>query len=157
MTRRSLLKAIAATGAGVVAGGGGYGYLYERHALELAERDVPVNGLPQALSGLRIGLLTDIHRSKWVSEAEVREAVELLMSGRPDLVVLGGEAGHHVIDLVAAKRRGLDRVSVVRDLAAPPEPNALAVVQRCLDGHFETARTPARLSLGYCYPVGDDD
>jgi len=91
MTRRSLLKAIAATGAGVVAGGGGYGYLYERHALELAERDVPVNGLPQALSGLRIGLLTDIHRSKWVSEAEVREAVELLMSGRPDLIVLGGD------------------------------------------------------------------
>src|SRR5436190_18151290 len=35
MTRRSLLKSIAATGAGVVAGGGGYGYLYERHALEL--------------------------------------------------------------------------------------------------------------------------
>lgn len=91
MTRRSLLKAIVATGAGVVVGGGGYGYLYERHALELAESDVPVNGLPQALSGLRIGLLTDVHRSKWVSDAEVREAVELLMSGHPDLIVLGGD------------------------------------------------------------------
>lgn len=91
MTRRSLLKAIVATGAGVVVGGSGYGYLYERHALHLTESDVPVSGLPQALSGLRIGLLTDIHRSRWVSEAEIRESVQLLMSGRPDLIVLGGD------------------------------------------------------------------
>ena len=29
--------------------------------------DVPVSGLPPALAGLRIGLLTDVHRSRWVS------------------------------------------------------------------------------------------
>jgi uncharacterized protein len=91
MTRRGLLKAIVGTGAGVVGGGSGYGYLYERHALELTESDVPVIGLPQALSGFRVGVLTDIHRSKWVSEAEVREAVQMVMSGRPDLIVLGGD------------------------------------------------------------------
>ena len=32
-------------------GASAYGYLYERHALELTERDVPVRGLPPALVG----------------------------------------------------------------------------------------------------------
>ena len=44
ITRRALLKAIAATGAGMVVGSGGYGYLYERHALGITESDVPVSG-----------------------------------------------------------------------------------------------------------------
>ena len=60
-----------ATGVGAVAGGGAYGYLYERHALAVDARDVPVVGLPPALAGLRIGLLTDVHRSRWVSHEDV--------------------------------------------------------------------------------------
>jgi len=91
ITRRALLKAIAATGAGMVVGSGGYGYLYGRHALGITESDVPVSGLPPALSGLRIGLLTDVHRSRWVSEDDVTAAVELLMQSQPDLIVLGGD------------------------------------------------------------------
>jgi predicted MPP superfamily phosphohydrolase len=91
MTRRTLLKAIVSTGAGIVVGGSGYGYLYGRHALSITESDVPVSGLPHALSGLRIGLLTDIHRSRWVSEDDVAAAVQLLMRARPDLIVLGGD------------------------------------------------------------------
>ena len=91
ITRRALLKAIAASGAGIVVGSGGYGYLYERHALGITESDVPVSGLPHALSGLRVGLLTDVHRSRWVSEDDVNAAVELLMRSRPDLIVLGGD------------------------------------------------------------------
>jgi predicted MPP superfamily phosphohydrolase len=50
-----------------------------------------VSGLPAALGGLRIGLLTDIHRSRWVSHDDVRDAVALVMAERPDLVVLGGD------------------------------------------------------------------
>jgi len=91
MTRRTLLKAIVATGAGMVVGSSGYGYLYARHALSMTESDVPVSGLPHALSGLRIGLMTDIHRSRWVSEEDVVAAVQLLMRARPDLIVLGGD------------------------------------------------------------------
>jgi len=91
VTRRALLKAIVATGAGMVVGSGSYGYLYGRHALSITENDAPVSGLPHALSGLRIGLLTDVHRSRWVSEDDVTAAVELLMRSRPDLIVLGGD------------------------------------------------------------------
>jgi predicted MPP superfamily phosphohydrolase len=89
--RRAVLKTLFGTGVGAVAGAGSYGYLYERHDIEVTRADVPVAGLPPALTGLRIGFLTDVHRSRWVSHADVIRAVALLMNERPDLVVLGGD------------------------------------------------------------------
>ena len=68
-----------------------HGFLYARRALTLTERDVVVSGLSPALSGVRIGLLTDIHRSSWVSHDDVVAAVQLLMQSRPDIIVLGGD------------------------------------------------------------------
>jgi predicted MPP superfamily phosphohydrolase len=47
--------------------------------------------LPPELVGLRIGLITDVHRSRWVSADDVSHAVESLMAQRPDLVILGGD------------------------------------------------------------------
>lgn len=91
MTRRTLLKTIVGAGAGAIGGGGGYGFLYGRHALVLTTGDVPVSGLPEALSGLRVGLLTDVHRSGWVSHEDVDAAVQLLMQARPDIIILGGD------------------------------------------------------------------
>ena len=91
ITRRTALKAIAATGIGAVTGVAAYGFLYGREALKLSHVDVPVNGLPAELSGLRIGLITDVHRSRWVSADDVAGAVALTMSARPDLIVLGGD------------------------------------------------------------------
>jgi len=91
VTRRTLLQALAATGIGAIAGTGAYGFLYGRHELELTTATVPVAGLPPALAGLRIGLLTDVHRSRWVSHDDVIQAVATLMNQRPDLIVLGGD------------------------------------------------------------------
>jgi predicted MPP superfamily phosphohydrolase len=91
ISRRAVLKAFAGTGVGVVTGLGAYGYLYERHELEVTHTDVPVVGLPPALAGLRIGFLTDVHRSRWVSHDDVAHAVARLMDERPDLIVLGGD------------------------------------------------------------------
>jgi predicted MPP superfamily phosphohydrolase len=89
--RRVVLKALLGTSLGAVAGAGSYGYLYERHAVEVTHADVPVVGLPPALVGFRIGFLTDVHRSRWVSHDDVTRAVALLMNERPDLAVLGGD------------------------------------------------------------------
>src|SRR5258705_8392207 len=91
ISRRTALKVLAATGVGSIVGGGAYGFLYERTAIEITRTDVPVSGLPPALGGLRIGLLTDVHRSRWVSVADIAAAVTLLMAERPDLIVLGGD------------------------------------------------------------------
>ena len=66
-----------------VAGAGAYGYSYERHELGVTRATVPVAGLPPALAGLRIGLLTDVHRSRWVSHEDVAHAVTALMAEQP--------------------------------------------------------------------------
>jgi predicted MPP superfamily phosphohydrolase len=91
VTRRTVLKAVLAAGVGTFAGTGAYGYLYGRHELEITYATVPVSGLPPALAGLRIGLLTDVHRSRLVSHDAVARAVSALTSQHPDLIVLGGD------------------------------------------------------------------
>ena len=91
ITRRGALKTLLAGGVGGLAGAGTYGYAYERHEVGVTLAIVDVNGLPPALAGLRIGLMTDVHRSVWVSHEDIARAVSALMSERPDLIVLGGD------------------------------------------------------------------
>ena len=91
VSRRDLLKGLLVTGFGTITGTGAYGFLYEQHHLEVIRETVPVVGLPGALGGLRIGLLTDVHRSRFVSHENVTDAVNALVNERPDLIVLGGD------------------------------------------------------------------
>ena len=91
ISRRAALKVIGGTAAATVAGVGAYGFLDERHAIGVTEAVLPVNQLPPPLDGLRIGLITDVHRSKWVSSDDVELGVGLLMKAKPDLIVLGGD------------------------------------------------------------------
>jgi len=91
LTRRALLKGLGAAAVGAVGGASAYGFLYERHQLEVTHAVVPVSGWPASLTGLRIGLLTDVHRSRWVSHEDVSAAVAALMTAKPDVIVLGGD------------------------------------------------------------------
>lgn len=91
LSRRSLLKALAAGVVGAGAGVTTHGYVWERHALTLVTADVPVSGLPHALDGLRVGLITDLHLSRTVPEADVIRAVDMVESQKTDLLVLGGD------------------------------------------------------------------
>jgi predicted MPP superfamily phosphohydrolase len=91
ITRRVFLKGALAGTLGTATGGGAYGFLYERHQLTVTREKLRVAGLSPALAGLRIGLLTDVHRSRWVSHDDVAAAVKALMAERPDLIVLGGD------------------------------------------------------------------
>lgn len=91
VTRRDLLKGAAAAGIGAAAGALAHGSVYERHHLELTRETLNVSGLPSALAGLRIGLITDLHRSDTVPHELIARAVTLMMSEAPDLVVLGGD------------------------------------------------------------------
>ena len=91
ISRRTLLKTLVATGIGATTGAGAYGALYERDAIGLTSVEVPVADLPPGLAGLRIGLMTDVHRSRWVSAEDVAAAVTLLLAAAPDLIVLGGD------------------------------------------------------------------
>jgi len=91
VNRRVVLKTLAAAGVGALSGAAGYGYLYERHQLEVTHTDLPVSGLPEALAGLRIGLVTDTHCSPTVPAQDIERAVVATMRERPDLIVLGGD------------------------------------------------------------------
>jgi hypothetical protein len=89
--RRTFLKALTGAAIGTVTGATAHGFLYERHRFELTRATLPVGGLPETLRGLRVGFLTDIHRSQTVSHDMVVSAVRMLMAERPDLIVLGGD------------------------------------------------------------------
>lgn len=91
LTRRSVMKGFGAVALGTAAGTAAHGYLYERHHVLVTEETLEVAGWPSALAGLRIGLLTDLHRSATVSHEMVAGAAQLIMARTPDLIILGGD------------------------------------------------------------------
>jgi len=91
ITRRNAIKTVLATTVGSTAAALTYGTAFERHRIGITNATLPVDGLPAALDGLRIGLITDIHHSSLVPADDVMSAIELAMSARPDLIVLGGD------------------------------------------------------------------
>ena len=91
LSRRALLKGALATTVGAATGTAAYGIGYERHNIGVTQAALSVSGLPPALDGLRIALLTDVHHSRMVPADDVAEAVQLTLAQRPDLIVLGGD------------------------------------------------------------------
>jgi predicted MPP superfamily phosphohydrolase len=91
VTRRDFLRSATAISVGALAGVGAYGVAYERHQIARIVRDLAVRGLPPALDGLRIGMITDVHHSAVVSADDVARAVTLVQQASPDVVVLGGD------------------------------------------------------------------
>lgn len=89
--RRAVLKGLAGASVAALGGTGAHGFLYARHDLELTRATLPVARLPPGLSGLRIGLITDVHRSRWVSHQDAAQAAATLMHEAPDVIVLGGD------------------------------------------------------------------
>jgi predicted MPP superfamily phosphohydrolase len=90
-SRRDILKRLGTIGIGAVTGAAAHGFLYERHRLGLVRETISVAGLHPAHAGLRIGFITDLHRSENVSHELVDAAVRLVMAEQPDLIVLGGD------------------------------------------------------------------
>jgi predicted MPP superfamily phosphohydrolase len=91
ISRRTAIKTVLATTVGSATAGVTYGTAYERHNIGMTSATLSVSGLPPALDGLRISLITDIHHSRIVPAEDVVEAINLAMSARPDLIVLGGD------------------------------------------------------------------
>lgn len=90
ITRRAFLRTGVVGGIGVAAAGT-YGFAYERHRVGVTRVTAHLRDLPGGFDGFRIGILTDLHHSALVSREDIGEAVQLLMSERPDLIVLLGD------------------------------------------------------------------
>ncbi len=104
---RNLLAGLLLAGLGA----GGYGFLIEPARLRLERVRIPLPGLPPALEGFTIGQLTDLHAGPYVPREHIRRAVQLLMSRRPDLIVLTG-------DFICRFSRGIPG-GLLSDLRAP--------------------------------------
>jgi predicted MPP superfamily phosphohydrolase len=137
ISRRALLKACAAAGAAAVGGSGAYGFLLERHALTLTRVSIPVSGLPAELDGFSIGLLTDVHRSRWVSADDVERGVDTLMAARPHLIVLGGDY------VTWGDRRYVDRSAEALSILSAPH-GVFAILGNHDDDHDMPAALASR-------------
>ena len=91
ITRRDAIKGLTAGAVGAVTGAVVHGYVYERRALRVVRATLPVSGLPDGLVGVRVGFLTDLHRSRTVPHDLIAGAVDLLGREEPDVVLLGGD------------------------------------------------------------------
>jgi uncharacterized protein len=90
-TRRDILRGLGVAGIGALTGVAAHGFLYERHHIGVTREELAVAGWPEALSGLRIGFLSDLHRSGTVSHQMIAAAVSAVMAATPDLIILGGD------------------------------------------------------------------
>lgn len=91
ITRRAMLQGLAAVGVGTATGTVAHGFMYERHHVEVTRASVPFPNLPDPLQGLRIGFVSDLHRSPSVSHELIATAVQSLLAEQPDIIVLGGD------------------------------------------------------------------
>jgi predicted MPP superfamily phosphohydrolase len=90
LSRRRALRILAAGGAGAL-GLATYGFGVERRRITTTRETVPLPGLPPALDGLRIGLLTDLHYGSLTGAEIVSAAGNRLREEGPDLIVLAGD------------------------------------------------------------------
>ncbi len=93
-SRRKFLRlALFGLGTGIAAccGGPAYGLFVEARWLRLRQIRIPLPGLSPHLDGFRLALLTDLHRSEWVSQEQIARAVDLAAGTEPDLILLGGD------------------------------------------------------------------
>ncbi|HET8654636.1 MAG TPA: metallophosphoesterase [Longimicrobiaceae bacterium] len=82
------MLASAAAGAGALAA---YAFLVEPRWLEVTHPRIHIRGLPSALEGLRVGLLTDLHAGAGTPLGVIRRAGHATMREHPDLIALTGD------------------------------------------------------------------
>ncbi len=64
---------------------------FERHWLEVVQKDIRICGLPSGFDGVRLAQLSDIHLGEFTEPFLLREAIDQINQARPDFVVLTGD------------------------------------------------------------------
>src|SRR5580704_1955333 len=74
-----------------------YGFASGRLKYQVQKVDIPIEGLPKELEGLRIVQLSDIHIGDFMPQEEVRRAVQMANDLRPDIAMVTGDfiSGHN--------------------------------------------------------------
>jgi len=87
ISRRGFIRLCILAALGLV---GCKGFLNSRN-LVLVRKRVILKRLPEAFDGMKVGQITDIHAGPLVPLELIRKGVDLIMSNRPDLIVLTGD------------------------------------------------------------------
>jgi predicted MPP superfamily phosphohydrolase len=119
LSRRQLLT-LGGAAFTVPLGLGGYSVLVEPRWLQVSRVPFPLRDLPEALDGLRLVQLTDIHLGPWLSVDRVRTVVECANGLQPDVMLLTGDYVHksrayipQVAEALAALRPRIGTVAVL--------------------------------------------
>jgi predicted MPP superfamily phosphohydrolase len=80
-------------GAAVALGFGSifWGYLVGQHRVEVDRVELPLPGLPDALAGLRIAQISDLHIGLQLRAPRLRELIARVNALEPDLIVITGD------------------------------------------------------------------
>src|SRR3569832_1771030 len=87
VSRRSFLK-------GAMFGAGGlaiYSGEFERHWLEIVQKEIAIPGLPHSFDGMKVAQLSDIHLDEFTEPFLLRESIDEINRAKPDVVLLTGD------------------------------------------------------------------
>lgn len=108
--RRRLIHAAGLAAVAAPFAVAGFGAIVERTNFQIREIDLPVPGLHPDLEGLRIGQLSDLHVSPWLTVQELGRAVDMLNELKPHLTVVTGDLITQVGDPLDDTIRELSRL-----------------------------------------------
>jgi hypothetical protein len=108
--RRTLIHAAGLAAVAAPFAIAGFGAIVNRTNFQIREIDLPVPGLHPDLEGLRIGQLSDLHVSPWLSVQELGRAVDMLNELKPHLTVVTGDLITQVGDPLDDTIRELSRL-----------------------------------------------
>ncbi len=91
MSRAKFISYSALTLAAIPFGTMIYGMVKTAYDFKIQRKKVPIAKLPAAFEGLKIVQISDIHSGSFLSGAHFKNAVELIMSEKPDLIFFTGD------------------------------------------------------------------
>ena len=91
LDRRRFVQGATALAGAIPFGAAAYGFFIGRHDYRVHKIELPINGLPHELDGLRIAQLSDIHIGSYMAATDVRRAVGMANELEPDLSVVTGD------------------------------------------------------------------
>ncbi len=75
-----------------------YGMVRNPHRYQVRQVNVPVNGLPEPLHGLRIVQISDIHSGSFRKGQPITRAIEKINALNPDFIFFTGDLVNHIAE-----------------------------------------------------------
>jgi predicted MPP superfamily phosphohydrolase len=113
MSRGKFISYSALTLAAIPFGTMIYGMVKTAFDFKIQRKKIPIAKLPAAFEGLKIVQISDIHSGSFISDAHFKNAVEMIMNEKPDLIFFTGDLVNDRSDEAEPFKK------VWKDLSAP--------------------------------------